>query len=309
LAPEVIRRDPAKAAAAGIDERIGDKSMHTVRSCEALQEAHREGWALGAFNATGFEVVLAAGRAAAACSTPVIVQFSDAVVRGYGIQLIKGWFDLVGSLTAAEMFLNLDHCSDEGLILQCLDAGWDMVTFDGSHHALETNIRLTHRVVGYAHRAGVGTEAVLGRIGGHEEGASASPHAAVPSAVDVQRFVTETGVDCLAVGFGTQHGHYGSDKRLRWDALESAAAATEIPLVLHGGTGLADAEFRRAIQCGCAKINISTALKDQYRAALTTPSLAEEAGSRPIVFHLSLLDKCQLICEQYITRFRGTGAE
>ncbi len=271
-----------------------------------LRRARAEGYALGSFNITGFDPMLALGKAAATCGAPAIVQVSEGVLEAYGSALFKGWFDLVRRLSSATLYLHLDHSSNVGLIEECIDRGWDSVMFDGSAMPIELNTELTAAVVRKAHAHGVAVEAELGGVGGVEDGAARGGRDSLAVVQQVPEFTEKTGIDFLAVGFGNAHGHYESTAGLQWDILERAARATSIPLVLHGGTGLSSAEFSRAIRNGCAKINISTALKEQYVAVLADASLSGVVGKQPVKLHLALQERCAATCEHFIKQFQST---
>jgi len=271
-----------------------------------LRRARGEGYAVGSFNITGFDPMLALGKAAASCGAPAIVQVSEGVLEAYGSALFKGWFDLVRRLSDATLYLHLDHSSNVALIEDCIDHGWDSVMFDGSAMSIERNTELTAGVVTAAHAHGVAVEAELGNVGGVEDGAAGGGRDSVASIEQVPEFVEKTGIDFLAVGFGNAHGHYEGTEGLQWDVLERAAGATDIPLVLHGGTGLSNAEFSRAIGNGCAKINISTALKEQYVAVLADASVGRTVSRKPATLHLALQDRCAATCEHFIKQFKNT---
>jgi len=268
-----------------------------------LRRTRSERTALAAFNITGFDPMLALAHAAAACQRPAIAQVSQSVIKGYGCELFKRWFELVKDLTGATLFLHLDHCADPALIADCVDHGWDSVMFDGSDRPIAENTALTHEVVAHAHARSVAVEAELGRVVGVEDGAVGGMAGDVACVAEIPDFVKKTQVDFLAVGFGNAHGHYQDTSGLHWDVLAKAASVTEIPLVLHGGTGLSDDEFRKAISLGCAKVNISTALKDQYARIVADPDVLEAMKKSPAALHRALQEKCRNVCEIYIRRF------
>lgn len=280
--------------------------MPRVSLRQHLLTARRERAALPAFNATGLDVARAAATAAADTGLPVIVQFSAGTVRSYGPRLTHAMFEAARAEADAPVYLHLDHCDDEALIFACIDAGWDMVMFDGSHRPFAENLRRTRSVVERAHAAGAAVEAELGGIGGEEDGAAAG--CAVADLAEVDEFIG-TGIDCLAVGFGNVHGHYKTKQALRWDVLEAVGERTTLPLVLHGGTGLVQAEIARAVAAGCAKINVSTALKDVYAALLDDPDARARIHVKPVWLHAELHRRCAELCTSLVHQFRNPHAE
>ncbi len=270
----------------------------TISISQVLIQCRERRGAIAAFNIPSFDVMLAAAKASARMGRPVITQISVGVLKTVGARLLFQWFSLAKKHTGANIYLHLDHCSDPALISSCIGAGWDMVMFDGSGLALEENLRLTREVVGEAHAAGVAVEGEVGGIAGQEDGALSSSLLADPE--EAIRFAQQSGVDCLAVGFGNAHGKAKSTGELRWDILEQVARATSVPLVLHGGTGFSTEEYRRAIDLGCAKVNISTAIKMVYTEILAKKNLAEEVAKSPGTLHRAIQQDCEQLCCQIV---------
>ena len=269
-----------------------------VSISQVLLENQQQQSAVAAFNIPSFDVMLAAARASAETGRPVLTQISVGVLKTVGVGLVYDWFSLAKKHTQAEIYLHLDHCSDPELISSCIQAGWNMVMFDGSGLPFEENLRLTQGVVEEAHAAGVAVEGEVGGIGGQEDGSVSSDHLADPA--EAIRFAGEAGVDCLAVGFGNAHGKAKSAGELRWDILEEVARATTVPLVLHGGTGFSTEEYRRAIDLGCSKVNVSTALKMVYTKVLARESLAAEVAKSPGTLHRVIEQECEQLCRNVI---------
>lgn len=268
---------------------------------ELLQDFAANGRAVAAFNAPSFDAMMAIGRASAEAQVPAIIQTSARYVESEGAPPIKAQFDLVARLSGARLFLHLDHCSDEKLIGRCVLAGWDMVMFDGSHLPIEENVSRTCDVVGTAHASGTAVEAEVGPVGGEEDGIEHLANYA--SERDIEAICTRCDIDCLAVGFGNVHGDYADKSLLRWDILEGAKAIARCPLVLHGGSGLTDAEFQRAIAAGVSKVNISTDLKKVYHAALTDRDLGNIAIKSPGSLHSYLQSHLQAVAAKHISFF------
>ena len=163
---------------------------------------------------------------------------------------------------AVPVAIHLDHCKDVDFIQKCLEAGWTSVMIDASSLPYEENLATSKKVFEMAHPQGISVEAELGEIGGVEDDISVSDEDA--HLVDVEkalRFLREVPVDCFAPAIGTAHGVYKGKPKIAFDRLEAIAGGSPVPLALHGGTGLTEEVFRKCIQLGCAKVNISTQLK------------------------------------------------
>ena len=157
-----------------------------------------------------------------------------------------------------DIAVHLDHGLKIDTVQQALDFGFTSVMFDGSRYDLPENIRLTSQVVEMAAKTGATTEAELGVVGGSEDGSENNKIVCTDPEV-AESFAKKTGVDALAVAIGNAHGHYAAAPKLRYDVLEEISKRVRIPLVLHGGTGISPADFRRCIEYGVHKINIATA--------------------------------------------------
>ena len=275
-----------------------------LKIVDALNRALADAGALAAFNAPGYDAMTGVARAARAAGAPVIIQVSSRLAKAHGAGVIKAMFDAARGAAGAECYLHLDHCDDDALIAACVEAGWDMVMFDGSHLPIDENCRRARRIAALAHARGVAVEGEVGAIGGQEDGAHGGANHAAPE--DVAR-LAETGVDCLAVGFGNVHGDYATKANLRWEIFEGARALAGLPLVLHGGTGLTPQEFRRAIRAGAAKINISTDLKKRYAEFARTPDLADVLLRNPAYVHDTLSRLCADAAHDYVEMFKPAG--
>ena len=163
--------------------------------------------------------------------------------------------------------VHLDHGGTMETIKLALDLGFTSVMFDGSKYPLDENIQRTKEVIKLARSYGAHVEAEIGRVGG-AEGDYKAVDIAVTSVEEAKRFAEETGVDALAVAIGTAHGNYKETPKLRIDRLKEIAAAVDTPLVLHGGTGLTEDDFRNCLHNGIKKINIATASYDAVAANL-----------------------------------------
>jgi fructose-bisphosphate aldolase class II len=266
-----------------------------------MSEQLRAGTALAAFNAPGFDAMVGICTAAAVIDHPVIIQVSARLVKKHGTLPIKSWFDAVKKITSAQSYLHLDHCHDDNILRACILSGWDMVMYDGSHMPIDENCARTKEISEFAHKHGVAVEGEVGAIGGEEDGYEADANYARNE--DIIRLSQETGIDCIAVGFGNVHGDYTNKANLRWDIYEGAHRLSGLPLVLHGGSGLTDAEFQRAIQAGSTKINISTELKKAYSNVLSDPELSIITKSDPAALHMKITEAVQSVAQAHIQLF------
>ena len=228
---------------------------------EVLKEANDLNMAVGAFNTHNLEMLPAIIKAAVKEKTPVIVQTSCGTANYIGhknlVSICKSMADEYG----AEVVLHLDHAKDYDEIRKAIDAGYSSVMFDGSSLPLKENILGTKRVVAYAKKYGVSVEAELGTVGGTEDGiAVAQDEVRYTDPADAVEFVKQTGIDALAVAIGTNHGQYKSKTNINFERLKEIKAVVDIPLVIHGGTGVKEEDVKKVIDLGIRKFNVGTEL-------------------------------------------------
>lgn len=227
-----------------------------------LTAAKGGGYAVGAFNILDYNSTKAVIEAAEHLRAPVIIQTSAKTVIFWGSLPIISWVRELVKRTSMPIALHLDHCKDVQLIAECIDAGWSSVMIDASSKPFEENLDLSKQIVKMARPKNVTVEAELGAIVGVEDDIHVKEqdaHLADPQ--QAVRFCEEVEPDCFAPAIGTAHGIYKGEPQIAYDRLEEIAGKTDVPLALHGGTGLADAVFKKCISLGCAKVNISTQLK------------------------------------------------
>ncbi|MEI3604245.1 class II fructose-1,6-bisphosphate aldolase [Pseudogracilibacillus sp. SE30717A] len=236
--------------------------MSLVSMKEMLNIAKEKHYAVGQFNLNNLEYAQAILEAAEEEKSPVILGVSEGAGR------YMGGFKVVVAMVKALMeeykitvpvAIHLDHGSSFEKCAEAIHAGFTSVMIDGSHLPLEENIALTKKVVELAHIHGVSVEAELGRIGGQEDDLvvdEAEAMYAIPS--ECEKLVKETNVDCFAPALGSVHGPYKGEPNLGFDRMEEVMKLTDIPLVLHGGTGIPLKDIQRAISLGTAKINVNT---------------------------------------------------
>ncbi|HET6449108.1 MAG TPA: class II fructose-bisphosphate aldolase, partial [Conexibacter sp.] len=177
--------------------------------------------------------------------------------------------------------LHLDHCPEREWVTTCLRAGWSSVLFDGSHLPVEENARQTAEVVREACAAGALVEGEIETVRGVEDGVGSDDGGEVLSIETSCDFIERTGIYCFAPALGTAHGLYGDAPRLMPERVTEIVAVHAMPMVLHGGTGLEPDQFADLISRGCAKVNISTALKIAYVESARSHLAANPAEHDP----------------------------
>lgn len=230
--------------------------------------------AVNVFNDLTMQGVLAA---AVEVRSPIIVQTSVKTVRSIGAKVLFAMWQSMTADIDVPVALHLDHCPDRDVISECLAIGWNSVLFDASQLPVAENQRQTIEVVKEARGYGAHVEGEIESITGVEDGVG-SDQTAARQTLDVSlAFIEATGVDVFAPSIGNAHGVYKSEPILDFDRVSDLVAAHPIPIALHGGSGMTDAQFHDLIQRGCSKVNISTALKVTYlQSTLANLRFAEE---------------------------------
>lgn len=254
--------------------------MPLVRLDDMLRHARAGGYAVGAYDAvdsTFLSAILAGAEAAAA---PVIVSFAESHFSHYDFPVLMAAAVAAAHRARVPVALFLDHGSGHDSAVGAIRHGCNGVMVAAAHLPFAANVAATRTVVAMAHAAGVPVEGELGYVPG-VAGEDAARH---PDAIrltapeDAARYVAETGVDFLAVSIGTRHGRLREAARIDLDRLAAIAAAVNVPLVIHGGTGLADWQLREIVARGVTKINYYTALSDLATAAAAAVLDPTDAG-------------------------------
>lgn len=230
-----------------------------VSAKDMLEKARAGKYAVGHFNINNLEWAKAVLLTAEELQSPVILGVSE------GAGKYMTGFKTVAAMVSAMLeelnitvpvALHLDHGSYEGCY-KCIKAGFSSIMFDGSHYPIEENVEKTKELVKIAHTMGLSLEAEVGSIGGEEDGVVGAGECADPAEC---KAIADLGVDFLAAGIGNIHGKYPENwQGLNFDVLEKVKEATgDMPLVLHGGTGIPEDMIKKAISLGVAKINVNT---------------------------------------------------
>ena len=228
-------------------------------AAKMLKDAKAGKYAVGHFNINNLEWTKAILLTAQELNSPVILGVSEGAGKYMcGFKTVTAMVDaMVDELgITVPVALHLDHGSYEGA-LKCIEAGFSSVMFDGSHYGIEENIEKTKEIIALAHSKGISVEAEVGAIGGEEVGVIGGGEVADPNEC---KMIADLGVDMLAAGIGNIHGKYPANwKGLRFDVLANIQELTgEMPLVLHGGTGIPADMIKEAISLGVSKINVNT---------------------------------------------------
>lgn len=230
-----------------------------------LREAAAGGYAVGAFNANNMEIVQAIAQAAMAERAPVIMQASQGAIQYAGLEYITGMVKLAAESVDVPIALHLDHGTDFDQVVRCIRSGFTSVMYDGSKHSLDENIAMTKKVLAMARPIGVSVEAELGKIGGTEDHVHVdAADAMYTEPEEAHYFVEQTGVDSLAVAIGTAHGQYQGEPKLDLPRLKRIKDLANIPIVLHGSSGVPDETIRQAIALGVCKVNIDTNIREAF---------------------------------------------
>lgn len=228
---------------------------------EVTQTATQLNMTIGAFNTHNLEMMPEMIRAAKEVGVPIIIQTSIATAKYIGYKVMVTVAKEMAEDEMVDVCLHLDHAKDFDEIKAAIDAGFSSVMFDGSALPFKENIAKTKMVVAYAHAHGASVEGELGTIGGTEEGICVSEDdKKYTRPQDAAIFVKETNVDALAIAIGTNHGQYQSKTEVNIPLLKKIHAAVDIPLVLHGGTGVKEEDYQELIDNGIRKFNVGTEL-------------------------------------------------
>ena len=239
-----------------------------VSAKEMLDKAKAGHYAVGQFNINNLEWTKAILLTAQECNSPVILGVSEGAgkyMTGYKtiVGMVNGMIEELG--ITVPVALHLDHGSYDHCY-KCIEAGFSSVMFDGSHFSIEENVEKTKEIVAAAHAKGVSVEAEVGSIGGEEDGVVGAGECADPNEC---KMIADLGIDFLAAGIGNIHGKYPANwAGLSFETLDAIQEKTgDMPLVLHGGTGIPTEMIQKAISLGVAKINVNTECQLSFAAA------------------------------------------
>lgn len=284
----------------------GVKMYTTLK--KVLKEAEDLNMAIGAFNTHNLEMLPAIIKAAVNQRTPVIIQTSCGTANYVGHKNLVSICKSMAEEYGVDIVLHLDHAKDYDEIRKAIDAGYSSVMFDGSSLPLKDNILGTKRVVEYARKFDVSVEAELGTVGGTEDGIVVEQKdVQYTDPEDAVEFIRQTGIDALAVAIGTNHGQYKSKTKINFKRLEEIKKAVDIPLVIHGGTGVKEEDVKKVIRRGIRKFNVGTELLVGWnrKAKECYDSHKENVSNRDNV--VPCLNVIEEIVEKKINLFKNIG--
>ena len=238
--------------------------MPFVTTGEMMKQAQAGAYAVGAFNAENLEMVQAILAAAEAENAPVIIQTTPGTLKYAGPECFAALVSRLARDAKVPAALHLDHGNSYELAEECAREGYTSLMIDGSKLPYEDNIALTRRVVAMA--CGLPVEAELGTVGGKEDGMEAKPQYTDPD--EALDFVSRTGISSFAVAIGTAHGVYKGEPKLDLERLSAVRERVDVPLVLHGTSGVPEDQVRECIRRGICKVNYATDLRIAFTAGV-----------------------------------------
>ena len=276
-----------------------------VNMIKMLKDAEQGRYAVGAFNIVNRLTAKAIVDKAEEMHSPVILQTSQKTVEQLSPEGVVDFVKPMAERAGIPVALHLDHCTKPELARACVDAGYSSIMIDMSKRPLEENISVCRDTAEYAHKFDVSVEGEIGAIVGVEDNIKITEREAALADVDSSKmFVEKTGVDFLAPAIGTAHGLYKGIPKIEFELFAELRKVIPVPLVVHGGTGLADDVFKHLISMGAAKINISTALKMAYCG--TIAEYCEQNEKRdPLKLDLAAYEAVKKMAQGHIELFGG----
>ena len=242
---------------------------------ETLDKAKTNNYAVCAFNAENLEMVQAITWGAEEMDAPVIIQTTPSTVKYTDCAYFHAIVRTAAENSRIPIALHLDHGTSFDLVRKAIKSGYSSVMIDGSQKSFEENINITKKAVEFSRTVNIPVEAELGKVGGKEDGL-VSDGEIYTNPNDAVEFVRRAGINSLAVAIGTAHGLYKTRPELDLDRLSEIKKSIDIPLVLHGATGLSDGTIKECVRLGINKINFATELRQTYTNAVREILNADE---------------------------------
>ena len=261
---------------------------------QKLAACTKEKKALLAVNFYNFETLKGLLLAAKAMDSPLILQLSESSLQYLGVDPAVAMARAMLKEFGVEGWLHLDHGSSIDVVKKCLEAGFDSVMIDASEQPFDENVRITREAVKIAAGYDANVEAELGYVAKLGQEQQAEP----TSAADAKRFTEATGIDALAIAIGNAHGFYKEAPNLRIDRLKDIRAVTSCALVLHGSSGIPDAQLQDAIRSGISKINLATETKNTFMKKLQSLLADSDEIDLRKVFPKAIAEVQQLITKK-----------
>lgn len=274
-------------------KRLG---LMLVSTKKIILDAQNGGYAVGAFNTSDFEITKAILAAAVKLSSPVIIQTSEKSIAYAGLEVLASMVREMAQKVNIPIALHLDHGSTLEIVGKALENGYTSVMYDGSGLTFFENISFTRRAVEIAKRYNATCEGELGSIG------KIGKDSDFTNPSDVSEFVKKTQVDMLAISIGSKHGDTG-DEKLDINLLKKIKQITNIPLVLHGASGLPEEDIKQAIKNGICKINIDTDIRHTFSRAVREIPQQMSTENDPRIIMTKVMVEIQKLIEAKIKLF------
>ena len=270
---------------------------------DVLKDAQSRGYGVGLFNTTDTYMLQAAIDAAEKKRSPIIIGTAEVLLPYGELEIIAPSVINAAKKASVPVVVHFDHGLTFDRCMQALKLGFSSVMYDGSVHPYDENVKNTREIVKIAHSFGATVEGEIGHVG--EAASSENTDGDLYTTVsEAKEYLCDTGVDALAVAIGTAHGAYRKKPRLDFDRLREIRSAVDVPLVLHGGSGLSDEDFRTAVKDGISKINIFT---DMCIAGDTAMKDGTEAGLGYLETGKLKVEKIRGVIERKIELFGSAG--
>lgn len=280
--------------------------MPLVNMKPLLRHAMDNGYAVAAFNLVDYNTTKGMVAAAEGLNAPVICQTSAKTIKYFSHKEIVSWVRTVAEDSPSPVVLHLDHCKDIEMIEACAKAGWTSIMIDASEYGFEENLEMSKRVRDIAEKYGVGMEAELGQIMGVEDDMVVDESESVlTDPEDAKRFCDALDLSAFACAVGTAHGFYKGEPEVDFDRIAAINSATKTPMALHGGTGLSDETFAKAIARGSAKVNISTNLKHVFVQSFVDYHRKNPDDFEPLRIVDAQYQACKDLFASFIEKFGG----
>lgn len=280
--------------------------MPLVNMKPLLRDAMDNGYAVAAFNLVDYGTTKGMVQAAEELNAPVICQTSAKTIQYWSHKEIVSWVRTAAEDSPVPVVLHLDHCKDLEMIEECARAGWTSIMIDASEFPFEKNLEMSLRVREIAEKYGVGMEAELGQIMGVEDDmVVAEEDSILTDPDDAKKFCDALDLSAFACAVGTAHGYYKGEPNVDFDRIQRINELTKTPMALHGGTGLSDETFAKAIARGTAKINISTNLKHVFVESFVKYHEEKPNDYEPLRLIDAQYQACKAMFADFIEKFGG----
>ncbi|MFH1456552.1 MAG: class II fructose-bisphosphate aldolase [Patescibacteria group bacterium] len=280
---------------------------------EIIPKAEKGGYAIPAFNTFNLEVTLAIVRGAVAQNSPVIIQVSEKTIEYAGLKPITHIVETIAKNEAVNVpvALHLDHGKSFRSVAECIHAGFSSIHIDASELPLDENTILTKQVVDYAHKNSVWAQGELGTILGKkeilDEKISENLEKFMTNPDQAQEYVKKTKVDTFAPSVGAMHGLFVGKEKINQEILKQIKHQINIPIVLHGASGVSDEDIRQAISNGVVIINIDTRIRETFSNTLRETLMTHQQEMDPRKILTPTIDAIQKVIEEKIILFGSKG--